>query len=382
MYVVSISHASLICEFEIYFSVPFVLYFFIPCLFSCQIRVVIYLVLAAAEDDETQKRGLIGMFYFTNVVPLIQNLYERKPNLFDWLPIKFVGAHFCCDDARFRIVHALLLLLMGKKRRVRVRIHEGTLISALHIFWQSSFPFLAPPGTQKGSSSLTRCAGPPHLKFLGSHTECQYKLMTFGVPVSHLPVSYEGTLKTAAHLKWLARRVVKETALQSVGKFDGIDLPRAYDVLLGRGKTVQDHSGNVILRRLIAEFMPEYRNAPKKEKGSISRKVVLATKMLGGRFLKRGPNGWWVEVSEDMAKEKISMAYRTSRVLSESPMAATVSGDPVGTDLEQSHLLEPASKKLKETHAREQGGVVDYSSKRRSSSISNNIGVCLGILES
>ena len=83
------------------------------------------MVLAAAEDDETQKRGLIGMFYFTNVLPLIQKLYERRPYLFDWLPIKLVGAHFCHDNPRFRIIHALLLLLIGKKRRVRVRMHEG-----------------------------------------------------------------------------------------------------------------------------------------------------------------------------------------------------------------------------------------------------------------
>lgn len=87
------------------------------------------MVLAAAEDDETQKRGMVGTFYFTNVLPLIQKLYELKPNLFDWLPIELVGAHFCYDDAKLRIVHALLLLLIGRKRRVRVRMHEGMLFS-------------------------------------------------------------------------------------------------------------------------------------------------------------------------------------------------------------------------------------------------------------
>ena len=54
----------------------------------------------------------------------------------------------------------------------------------------------------------------------GSHTECNYKLMRFGVPVRHLPVGYQGDLKTTVHLKWLSssRRIVKETAaLKSAG---------------------------------------------------------------------------------------------------------------------------------------------------------------------
>ena len=147
---------------------------------------------------------------------------------------------------------------------------------------------------------------------LGSHTECQYKLMTFGIPVSAFPVGYEGELKTAVHLKWLARRTVKETALQSGRTFEGIDLPRNGDVLLGRGKSIQDHGGNVELRSLIADYMPEYRNAAKKEKTSVAWKVMMLAKKRGMRFLKRQPDGWWMEIADETAREKISMTYRTS----------------------------------------------------------------------
>ena len=97
-------------------------------------KTLIYIVLAAAEDEETQKRGLIGMLYFTNALPLIQKLHQRRgPRLFDWLPIKLVGVHFCYDDARFRILQALLLLMMGKERRVRVRMHEGKFLPWQHL---------------------------------------------------------------------------------------------------------------------------------------------------------------------------------------------------------------------------------------------------------
>ena len=91
-------------------------------------KALIYIVLAAAEDEETQKRGLVVVFYFTNaLLPLLQKTYEHHgPRLLDWLPIKLIGVHFCYNDSMSRILYALLLLIMmGKERRVRVRVHQG-----------------------------------------------------------------------------------------------------------------------------------------------------------------------------------------------------------------------------------------------------------------
>lgn len=147
---------------------------------------------------------------------------------------------------------------------------------------------------------------------VGSHTECQYKLLTYGVPVNVFPVTYEGDLKTTNHLKWLSRRFAKEEEMRNTGTFSGVDLPAPKDVLLGRGKTVQDHSGNVIMRNKVASYMGEYKKAAKLEKGQVALKVVQDTNKEGGKFLKRGKNGWWVEVSEETAREKISMTFRTT----------------------------------------------------------------------
>lgn len=150
--------------------------------------------------------------------------------------------------------------------------------------------------------------------FPGSHTECQYQLMTFGVDVNVFPVAYEGELKTTNHLKWLARRKAKEEFLRSfpARSFKGVDLPSLRDVLLGRGKTVQDHAGNVVMRNLIATYLPEYKSAAKLLKGQVAWKVVVDVKKRGGRFLKRdSSNGWWMEVTDDVAQEKISMTFRT-----------------------------------------------------------------------
>jgi hypothetical protein len=136
--------------------------------------------------------------------------------------------------------------------------------------------------------------------------------MTFGVPVEALPVTYEGELKTGSHLKWLSRRLAKETQIQKTGRFSGIDLPGIKDVLLGRGKPVQDHRGNILMRTLVSTFLDQYKSALKRDKILVASKVVVETKRCGGRFLKRSSDGWWSEVSDEAARDKVSMTFRTT----------------------------------------------------------------------
>ena len=141
--------------------------------------------------------------------------------------------------------------------------------------------------------------------------------MTFGMPIQSLPVTYDDELKTTAHLQWLARRKIKETASRMGEPFEGIDTPSPNDVLLGRGKTNQEHSGNILLRNIITEYIPEYRLTPRPEKWRIPLKVVLRIKQGGGRFLKRDMEyGWWFNVSDEAAREKIAMSFRTSNSVS------------------------------------------------------------------
>lgn len=90
-----------------------------------KLRTVAYVALSAAEDIETQKRGCVGIFYFTSVLETQMRVFERGEVLFDWLPIKIVGGHFCYNDQRLRLVQALSLLVIGRQPRLRVRIHEG-----------------------------------------------------------------------------------------------------------------------------------------------------------------------------------------------------------------------------------------------------------------
>ena len=233
-------------------------------------------MMAAVEDEETQKRGFVVLFHFvgSTLVSGIASditLGKMSASLLSCLPIKFTSIHICFDDPRFRIMNALLMLQMGRERRVRLRMHYGT------------------------------------------HTECRYGLMTFGVPVEGLPLTDDGDIKTTTHMKWIAKRKVKESKLKRSEEFHGIDLPGINDVLVGRGKPIGHFPGNVRLRRYVEQYVDEYEQATKQEKTLIAMRIVHATKRNPCRFLKRNDDGWWEETTDDVARAKVSTCFRSAR---------------------------------------------------------------------
>ena len=138
--------------------------------------------------------------------------------------------------------------------------------------------------------------------------------MTFGVPVAHLPINYQGELKTLNHTKWIARRKYKEIQLQSLGNFEGIDLPTRKDVILRRGRVFHDHPGNQRMRQLIDSLQSEYAKAPVKEKPQIAMRIVTSIRSEGGRFLERDKaDGWWLVVDDKEACKRVGKAIRTMR---------------------------------------------------------------------
>jgi hypothetical protein len=115
------------------------------------------------------------------------------------------------------------------------------------------------------------------ITFTGTHTECEYKMMTFGVPTKSIPISYDGTLKVASHRKWIAKRKAKDNLLKETGcglDFEGIDVPGPNDIILGRGKPFQDHAGNMRLRMLVDLHWKEYDETKFGQKSVIAQEVV------------------------------------------------------------------------------------------------------------
>jgi hypothetical protein len=147
--------------------------------------------------------------------------------------------------------------------------------------------------------------------------ECIYKLMTFGIPSDALPISPSGELKRQRQLDWLNVRreqeavAGKETRNQIV--VPRIVVPGPHDVLLGRGKPLQRHPGNLRYHHIIESFEDRYESAMKLEKTTIAKEIVQQIKDAEGRFLKQDNTGW-VEIDDAAARYKVSHTFRNHRI--------------------------------------------------------------------
>jgi hypothetical protein len=142
--------------------------------------------------------------------------------------------------------------------------------------------------------------------------ECKYELMTFGIPTKVLPMTTEGGIDLEDHRRWLDRRRVLETTILQGKNECHTNVPNHSDVLFGKDKSVQEHTGNIRYLNLITEYWDRYDGAKKVEKKSITAEMVELVKKTGGRFLKI-EDSLWVEVSDVAAREKVGNAFRDRR---------------------------------------------------------------------
>jgi hypothetical protein len=88
--------------------------------------------------------------------------------------------------------------------------------------------------------------------------------------------------------------------------------PEDYDVLYGRGKSCQNHPGNLWCRQMVEANLYLYETATKREKTSLASEVLQMIRAKQGRFMKF-ENSCWVEVEDPVARDKISHMFRSRR---------------------------------------------------------------------
>ena len=236
--------------------------------------------------DDFQKRG---------------QCYKRMSSS---IPIRYSAIHFCLPHENRQLESSSS---QSKSTRTRTRTTSATPNPQLLRLLKAMF-------VMSIGAELR-----PHLRVhIGSIVECMYALQSFGILSEQIPVNTTtGKVKTKQHLKWLELMLQKEKAINQNRAFNKIECPMIKDVLFGRGWPIMKHPGNVILRGIIDSKLEEYKNEKsKRAKTLISYSVVCSVKQKGhgGRFLKED-SGWWVEVSNDAARQKVSIAFRDARKL-------------------------------------------------------------------
>jgi hypothetical protein len=254
------------------------------------LQMVFYTLMCATEDETNQKMGMVNIVYcLGQEEPAVDS--KKRNSLFECskvtlaVPLRLEVSHICMNKTGFHFSMSLAIKAIGLFDRARLRMHFGT------------------------------------------HIQCTYALLSFGLPSPFLPFTDECELKIDNHKKWIKRRIVKEHVLAGGEIFSCIELPHRNDVLLGKGRPCQNHPGNQRLLELSRAFLNEYTEANNK-----GGKTIVALKVVqeifypsnnsgqhsGARFLQRREDnldsGWWEEVTDEQVLiAKVSNAFRGIR---------------------------------------------------------------------
>jgi len=246
-----------------------------------QIMNGLYFAMNAVQNDiDTQKRGVVLVHWMHQI--RTDDLHIRNfchKTLVPALPCRINAVHCYVPAAgNQRLVpmfKTMFLLAIGSDLRLRIRIHTG------------------------------------------SPMECLYALQTFGIQASQVPINpTTGKRKNSTHLRWLEQRRLQERLQSQNASYEGIDCPRHSDVLFGRGWAVRKHQGNALYRVVLEQYLDEYNKATDRgRKSTVASLVVRKLKeSYASRFLREDKNGgFWYEVSDDAAREKVSVGFRDMR---------------------------------------------------------------------
>jgi len=225
-------------------------------------------------NENAQKRGIVGIAHmvglpegrFGNAVAL------RSMQLLEALPYRYAALHMCYDNPRLKAALGAVQLVASAQTRVRFRTHFGT------------------------------------------HMECQYELMAFGLNQSVFPIDTVGNLRKDRYREIVDMRRTLEAEIEEQRRnSSAIEYPTSKDVLSGRGKAFSNFAGNVVMTAFVDQCKSNFLEADSSgKKNAISASIVKTIKEKGGRFLKKckDPMDGWVEISDGLAKEKVNYTFR------------------------------------------------------------------------
>jgi len=243
------------------------------------LRCLSFLASKAAEDEETQKRGLVMVYY-----AVAQKAYDSRNNrplhllkAFSELPARVVAAHFCFDNASMKPLVDFIAKHMESRMLCRFRSH------------------------------------------CGQHIECQYNLMTFGIPRECLPIDPMGQVDLTNHHMLLNSVQLQDQFMDAVyvdqptteGKT--FLIPGHLDIILGRGQHAKNSPGHLRFVKMLEESQARYEATEKSQKTKVANELLTQLKASGCRFLKVRPEGGWELASDDVGREKINHAFRNLR---------------------------------------------------------------------
>ncbi len=138
----------------------------------------------------------------------------------------------------------------------------------------------------------------------------KYKMMSYGIPVSYIPETENGVIKTKNHAQWLRIRRMKEN--DPIARASICECPGMNDVLFRRAGSCEAHPGNSAFKDFIAAIKDEHEKGNQREKRNITMSVVELVESRKGRFFKwsKAQTCWVQLVDRSEIRSKVAMMIR------------------------------------------------------------------------
>jgi hypothetical protein len=327
------------------------------------------------DDEDVQRRGVVGCSYCIGGglnfdLPLVR----KTAKLRNALPARFNSVHVCYNDPLKAPVFALAMFIMRAHSRRRFRTHYGSDEECQRQLSSFGIPISALPVSPRGEFNLENHRnfvemqraieatnmskggkGPLRVAQKGKEkTRCRHSIIKEDVfvaapqPNLNAPTTGYGGLMSFRNflpqpsfaIPWwnnvgVPNFVPSQSALpfspqsQTIGPTSAcrpptklgtspaipylIRDPLPNDVLLGRGRPIQDRPGNIRFREMLEKHIDYYDRGGRGSKTAVSVFIVHLVHQEGGRFLRELEGGGWAEVDEAAALAKVNNAFRTRR---------------------------------------------------------------------
>jgi hypothetical protein len=288
--------------------------------------------MAAMQDEMSQLRGAVLVWYGIGQ----GGIFNRTPaywKLYSAMPLRHAGCHVCVDTSKLDPIRWVMTKALESMSLCRVRFHHGkscSLGGEINV-------------TTIHTSIRNKVA---NIILAGSHDECMYEMMTFGIPREAFPIlGVDGTMDLSRHHKLLEsckyiEKKGKRTEEPAVSRANSssedeqskssgscsfsittikdekniiILIPSPMDVLMGRGRQPGSRPGSLRMHHLLEENFDAY-EADTDQKTAITMNIIKEMKRSGCRFLRQlEEGGGYVEVDDSAVQSKLMHGFRSLR---------------------------------------------------------------------
>lgn len=245
-----------------------------------RVKILLYTVLAASDDVETQRKGIISIIWPGTKLPNGDNLRNVKLNrilflkrVYETLPVRTCSIHFGIPDSPFNQLMQTLITLSMPQYMQRMKFHVGEAI------------------------------------------ERQYSIKSFGVPIELIPLTETGNIKTTYLKQWMKLRrrieVMKMIEAANDNSVSIIECPGSNDVVFRSGTSMSCHPGNVHFRYMVESKHEIPSLVSKTTQAELAEQLIREIEASGGRFLKWDNIGYWTELKDPLQiHTKVALSIR------------------------------------------------------------------------